>query len=243
MSSPGTGAISPICLLAGGLGTRLGAAAAGRPKALVEVAGEPFTFHVLRLLRAAGATRVVYCVGHLGAQIEKTVGHRREGLDIAYSYDGPGLDGTLGALRRARPLLGERFLYLYADTYLRIDYAAAEAAWQRSGLSALMTVLRNENRWGPSNARFDGTRVTAYDKTNPSAEMTYIDYGLGGLSGAALDAAAPGERDLAVLHSVLAGSGELCGFEATERFYEIGSPAALAETDAFLTALSAGGVP
>ena len=65
------------------------------------------------------------CVGYLGEQIEERIGREQFGIQIAYSYDGPMLDGTLGAIRRALPLLPDRFLVLYGDTYLRLDYEAA----------------------------------------------------------------------------------------------------------------------
>ena len=48
------------------------------------------------------------------------------------------------------------------------------------------------------------------------------------------DAVAGGQRDLARLYQELAARGELCGYEVTERFYEIGTLAALVETEAFL---------
>jgi NDP-sugar pyrophosphorylase family protein len=227
-------ALPPVCILAGGLGTRLGELTHDTPKPLVEVAGEPFLWHQLRLLAAHGASEVVLCVGHLGELIEASVGTTRFGLRIAYSHDGPGLDGTLGAIRRAQGLLGERFLVLYGDTYLRLDYVAAASAWQRSGLPATMTVLRNGGRWDVSNARYAHGRVLAYDKRSPRADMHWIDYGLSGLQRTALDLAPAGARDLADLFQRLAASGLLHGFEATERFFEIGTPAALAQADAFL---------
>src|SRR5262249_8103214 len=59
----------PIAVLAGGLATRLGALAATTPKALVEVAGQPFVDHQLVLWQRHGLRRVVVCVGHLGEQI------------------------------------------------------------------------------------------------------------------------------------------------------------------------------
>ena len=43
------------------------------------------------------------------------------------------------------------------------------------------------------------------------------------------------EPDLAQVFTRLAAAGQLAGYEATERFYEIGTPEALAETDAFLS--------
>jgi len=132
--------LPPVCILAGGLGTRLGERVRDTPKPLVEVAGEPFLHHQLRLLAAHGASEVVLCVGYLGELIKQRVGTERFGLTITYSFDAPGLDGTFGAILRARDLLSERFLVLYGDTYLRVDYRAANRAWRESGLPALMVV-------------------------------------------------------------------------------------------------------
>ncbi len=228
--------LPPICILAGGAGTRLGGLVRETPKPLIEVAGEPFLVHQLRLLAAHGASEIVLCVGYLGEQIEATVGSARFGLRIAYSFDGPELAGTLGAIRRARQLLDKRFLVLYGDTYLRVDYAAAATAWGASGLPAMMSVLRNEGRWDTSNALYADGRVLAYDKLVPQPEMSWIDYGLCGLSQETLDLVSAGTRELHELLRLLAAGGQLFGYVACRRFFEIGTPAALAETDAFLRA-------
>jgi NDP-sugar pyrophosphorylase family protein len=230
----GDHALPPVCILAGGRGTRLGERVRQLPKPLLEIAGEPFLVHQLRLLHAHGARDAVICVGHLGELIQSRLGARCCGVRLLYSHDSPGLDGTLGAIRRALPLLGERFLVLYGDTYLRVDYRAAERAWQHSGLPALMVVLRNNGRWDTSNASYRRNRVVAYDKHAPSADMSWIDYGLGGLTAGVLERVPQSEAELAALYSVLARAGELCGYPAVRRFYEIGTPAALEETDAFL---------
>lgn len=230
--------ISPVCILAGGLGTRLGERVRSTPKPLLEVAGEPFLVHQLRLLAAHAVSRVVLCVGYLGELIEAEIGHERFGIAIAYSYDSPALDGTLGAIRRALPLLGERFLVLYGDTYLRIDYRAVDRAWRDGGLPATMSVLRNEGRWDTSNALYRDGRVLAYDKRAPTPEMLWIDYGLGGLTAEALAEVESDEPELANLYSRLARRGRLAGYEARERFYEIGTQAGLAEADEFMRALT-----
>lgn len=226
--------LPPVCILAGGLGTRLGEQVSVTPKPLLPVAGQPFLLHQLRLLAAANATEVVLCVGYLGEQIEARIGREQFGIRIAYSYDAPRLDGTLGALERALPLLPDRFLVLYGDTYLRLDYRAAADQWRRSGCRALMTVFRNEGRWDTSNVEYQNRRVVAYDKAAPTPSMQWIDYGLGGLTRGAFEFIDAGERDLARLYGRLAEMGELFGYEASERFYEIGTPESLAETDAFL---------
>jgi NDP-sugar pyrophosphorylase family protein len=231
-----------VCILAGGVGSRLGNQVRDTPKPLLEVAGEPFILHQLRLLAHNGARRVVICVGYLGGELMERVGEQQFGLEISYSQDGPALLGTLGAVRNASPALGSRFLVLYGDTYLRIDYRAATDAWADSGLPAMMTVLRNEGRWDVSNVKFDGEHVICYDKRNPSAGMEWIDYGLGALTADTLDAVDDEVSDLADLYAELARRSELFGFAASERFYEIGTPESLAETAAFLAG-GAGGAP
>ncbi len=233
------GSLPPICILAGGLGTRLGHQVRDTPKPLLEVAGEPFILHQLRLLAANGADRAVLCVGYLGERIVEAIGDCSFGISITYSHDGPELIGTLGAVRKAAAMLGDRFLVLYGDTYLRIDYRAATAAWKQSGLPSLMAVLHNQSRWDRSNVEFDGRRVVAYNKHAPTVGMEWIDYGLGGLDRTVIDRAGPECTDLADLYHVLAARSELLGFPATERFYEIGTPEALAETSAFLSSASA----
>ena len=54
------------------------------------------------------------------------------GLDVQYSFDGPALLGTAGALKRALPLLGRAFMTLYGDSYLLCDYAAVAEAFEES---------------------------------------------------------------------------------------------------------------
>lgn len=236
MKDHGAADVLPIvCILAGGRGTRLGDSVRYVPKPLLEVAGEPFLLHQLRLLAAHGAHEVVMCVGYRGEMIAERIGSERFGVRITYSHDDPGLNGTLGAIRKALPLLGERFLILYGDTYLRIDYAAVARAWRGSGLPALMTVLRNDGCWDTSNVLYEDGRVIAYDKHAPTPAMRWIDYGLGGLQARALGAISEDEYDLAALYELLARRGELCGVVAEERFYEIGTPTALAETEVFLS--------
>jgi MurNAc alpha-1-phosphate uridylyltransferase len=228
------GQLPPICILAGGLGTRLGAAVRDIPKALLEVGGEPFLIHQLRLLAGHGAREAVISVGYLGEMIEERIGTERFGVSLQYSYDGPSALGTLGAIRKAAPRLGGRFLVLYGDTYLRIDYADASRAWAQSGLPAMMTVLRNHGRWDTSNAVFDGRLVARYDKRGPNPEMEWIDYGLSGLTSDVLDLVPADVNDLADLQHELSLMRSLFGYLATERFYEIGTPQSLAEADEFL---------
>jgi NDP-sugar pyrophosphorylase family protein len=205
------------------------------------VAGRPFLFYQLELLQRHGARRVVLCVGYLGQLIANAVGDGSDfGLHVEYSHDGPTQIGTAAAVRKALPQLGERFMVLYGDTYLRIDYAAVARAASASRLPALMTVLRNEGRWDTSNVRLEGRRVACYDRGRPDARMAYIDYGLSVMEAEAVLSTEPLASDLGALFSTWARTGRLAAYVASDRFFEIGTPSALAETTAFLGRLSAG---
>lgn len=237
ISRPAEHMLPTVCILAGGLGTRLGPLVEDTPKPLLRVADKPFLLHQLLLLASAGASRVVLCVGHLGERIEGAIGRTQFGLTIDYSYDGPTLAGTLGAVRHAADLLGERFLVLYGDTYLRVNYQAFASQWLGSGLAGAMSVLHNRDSWDRSNVIYKDSRVIMYDKASSSPDMEWIDYGLGGLTAGTLRLCPADERDLSALYRELASRGQLYGFEATERFYEIGTPSALREADDYLRSL------
>jgi len=227
---------SPIAILAGGLATRLRPLTETVPKSLIEINGEPFIAHQLRLLRSAGIARVVLCAGYLGEMIRDYVGDGAGfGLRVDYSFDGPQLLGTAGALRRARPLLGDRFLVVYGDSYLPCDYRAVDAAMTRSGRKALMTVYRNEGQFDTSNVEFADGEILAYSKKHRTDRMRYIDYGLGSLCTSALDAVPDGKPcDLADLYADLLAQGQLAAFEIGTRFYEIGSRAGIEEIEKYL---------
>lgn len=226
----------PVAILAGGLGQRLGQLTAGVPKALMNVNGEPFIAHQLRLLHANGARRVVVCVGFLGEAIQEVVGDGSAfGVEAVFASDGARLRGTAGALKNALHLLGEAFLVLYGDSYLSCDYQRVQAVFQATQKLALMTVFRNEGLWDTSNVEFTNGQILAYDKRSLNQNMRHIDYGLGVFQSRALDAVPDNESfDLATLYQLLLRRQELAGLEVAERFYEIGSLAGLAETRSHL---------
>src|ERR1041384_618675 len=226
----------PVAILAGGLATRLRPMTEKIPKALIEVAGQPFLAHQLRLLRSSNVRKVVLCIGHRGEMIEREFQDgSRQGMELRYSYDGPELLGTGGALKKALPLLGNNFLVLYGDSYLPIDYAEPACAFLATGKLGLMTVFQNEGRWDTSNVSFADGMITSYDKKEQRSDMRYIDYGLGVLKAEAFEGWRDSKAfDLADVYRELLAKNELAGFEVKQRFYEIGSPEGLAELDALL---------
>jgi N-acetyl-alpha-D-muramate 1-phosphate uridylyltransferase len=228
----------PVAILAGGLATRLRPLTDTIPKSLVEVAGEPFLHHQLRLLRANGVERVVLCVGHLGEMVRESVGDGREfGLEVGYSFDGPVLLGTAGALARALPQLGPAFFVLYGDSYLPCCWADVERAFVESGKSGLMTVCRNDNQWDASNVEFADGQLLAYSKTERTPRMRHIDYGLGVFRSSVFAHIPQGNRrDLADVYGDLLREHDLAACEVSGRFYEIGSVQGIQELGAYLSA-------
>jgi NDP-sugar pyrophosphorylase family protein len=232
----------PVAILAGGLATRLRPITEKIPKLLVEVAGEPFLSHQIRLLKAAGLHRLVLCVGYLGEMIVEHYGNGSDlGVQIDYVFDGPQLLGTGGALIQALPKLGEAFYVLYGDSYLRVDYRSVGESFLRSQKLGLMTVYENQGRFDSSNVWFADGQIQRYDKRDRTPQMRHIDYGLGVFRAAAFSSLPRGRVvDLAEVQKALVARGELAGYEVHQRFYEVGSPAGLAELDELLRTHSEG---
>ena len=229
----------PLALLAGGLAIRLRPQTLKLPKAMIEVAGEPFIVHQLGLMRREGVERAVLCVGYLGEQIKAFVKDGSQyGVAVDYCFDGPNLLGTGGALRKALPYLGSEFLVMYGDSWLDTAFAPVVTAFRNSGKPALMTVFRNEGRWDVSNVQYENGVIQRYDKAERVPQMQHIDWGLS-IVKADLLARRPADTafDLAEVYTTLARQSQLAGYEITTRFYEIGSTEGLRETDALLRKL------
>jgi MurNAc alpha-1-phosphate uridylyltransferase len=230
-------------VLAGGLGTRIASLTGDTlPKALVPIAGEPFLHHKLSELRRLGAGRVVLVLGHRAEPIIEYVGDGHPwGLDVVVVEDGPTLLGTGGALKRAAPLLPDRFWVTYGDTLLDVDLAAAERRAEEAGWEAVLTVLHNRDRWQPSNVRLDGDLVVSYTKAPPPGTHEHIDYGYLYLTNRAVTAPAEDAFDLGVVMEELVAARSLGSFEAQVPFHTIGTPDELRETETWIRSLGDAG--
>jgi MurNAc alpha-1-phosphate uridylyltransferase len=222
----------PIAILAGGLATRMMPLTQSTPKALLDVAGKPFIHWQLEYLKQQGANEVVLCIGHLGELIEASVGDGTKfGLNVSYSFDGPSLLGTGGSIKRALPYLGEVFMILYGDSFLPIDFKLTEITFTNQNKPALMTILKNDNRWDKSNVQFKDHEIIEYNKKKNRSDMEYIDYGLSILSANCIyDFSESDVFDLSDLYHDLSMKKNLAGLEVKERFFEIGSETGLKET-------------
>jgi NDP-sugar pyrophosphorylase family protein len=205
---------------------------------LVDVAGEPFAAHQLRWLAGQGVRRVVIAVGYLGEMIVEFIGDGSAfDLDVSYSFDGAAPLGTGGALRQAvvEHKLAGPVLTMYGDSYLSVEVDAVLSAARSTPLPALMVVFRNHDALERSNAFFDG-HLVRYDKHRGAGDsFEFIDYGLSVFDAGWLRTLPSASRiDLADVQTDLSKRSLLAGYEATERFYEIGSTSGLASLRALL---------
>lgn len=158
-------------------------------------------------------------------------------MRLSYSYDGPALRGTAGAICNALPLLYENFFVLYGDSYLACNYSKIAQYFFDSGKSGLMTIFRNEGRFDTSNVEAENGSILRYDKRDRTPAMQYIDYGLGVFKRSVFESLPrSGALDLADVYHSLVASGDLASFEVKERFYEIGSTEGIADLEGYLPA-------
>ena len=110
-----------------------------------------------------------------------------------------------------------------------------ENAFHAQGADALMTVYRNRGRWETSNAVFADGRVVLYQKglVDPPPEMQFVDYGLSALQSPVVVEMVPAgaPSDMADAFAALSRAGRLAGYEAAERFFEIGTPSGLSDLE------------
>lgn len=224
-----------LVILAGGLGTRLKPITEKIPKAMVPVRGRPFLEYQILFLLDQGFKDFVIVSGYRSEMIEDFVSRQSWSQKIRVLSEGGTLRGTGGCLSWAQEqgALKEKFLLLYGDSFLPIRFDQVAEQFRDSRRKALMTVLKNRGAWDRSNVIFREGELELYQKGLPQtpAEMTYIDYGLLGLSSSLFDpesvrsllGAVPEKWDLADLLTVLSRRKELQGYEVFERFYEVGS--------------------
>lgn len=228
--------LCPVIILAGGLATRLRPITEKIPKALIEVGGQPFIAHQLRLLRSRGIKRVVISAWYRGEMIREYVGNGSNfEMQVECVFDGDRPLGTGGAIRRALKLLDGPFFVLYGDSYLPCNYADIQACFSAGEQPGLMTVYRNQGKWDASNVEMVNGQILSYDKKNHTPGMEFIDYGLGLFQPevfASLPAGQP--ADLADIYQRLAEGRNLLAYEVKQRFYEIGSFEGLNELNEIL---------
>ena len=233
-----------VVVLAGGLATRLGSLTDRSPKSMVDIDGHPFIAYQLSMLKRFGVNKVLLCVGHMGNQIQEFVGDgSRFGLEVSYSDEGLHLLGTAGALKNAEPRLENEFALVYGDSYFTLPISTIWDKFLKSKSPAMMVVLKNKGKYGPSNCEVKSGLVTKYAKGSKTQSFEYIDFGLVCMKRSLLSSIPGGTKtDMSVIFSSLVGKKKLVAHEVFQRFYEVGSVQGIADFAEYVKAAGPDGL-
>jgi mannose-1-phosphate guanylyltransferase len=143
-------------VLAAGKGTRLGRAASGLPKPLVDVGGVTPLTHALGWVAALQPERIWINVHERAALVRERIGTAAAGVPVAYSYESE-LLGTAGAWKRLEAEWDDTSLVVYGDNLMRFDLAALLRAHRAGGVLATIALLDPERHAHTGGA---GGRVT-----------------------------------------------------------------------------------
>src|SRR3569832_683907 len=154
-------------ILAAGRGERMRPLTDVTPKPLLRVGGTTLIEHHLLRLARAGLHDVVVNTGHLGEQIEATLGDgARYGVRIEYSRERDAILDTGGGIFNALPLLGEApFLVVNGDNNTDYPYAGLTAA--PAGLAHLILVPNP-----PQHARGDFEKQQKHETNEDEERFT-----------------------------------------------------------------------
>lgn len=224
-------------VLAGGLGTRLQEITGGAiPKVMVPVLGRPFLSHKIDQLIELGVDEITLLLGQHADQVIDYVDQIRDHrVSINCIPDGSLLLGTGGSILNSLTMIPDSFWVTYGDTLVAADLAAAENRMHQLGCSAIMTVLHNFDVLQPSNTSVDNELVTSYSKMVAEKNFEWIDFGLLYLNKSHfLECPLRETFDLSNIITQIIEDNQLLAWEVFQRFWDIGTPFALQETESEL---------
>jgi NDP-sugar pyrophosphorylase family protein len=135
-------------ILAGGKAERLGEAAGGRPKALVELAGRPLAAYQVAQLAAAGVTRVlVSCAAGEEGAFEAALGGIGPEVVAVPEPEPLGRGGGIRFAARARREQGD-LLALNGDELVDLDFSRLLSLHREREAAATITVVPLRSPFG-----------------------------------------------------------------------------------------------
>lgn len=135
-------------VLAGGKAERLGDAAGGRPKSLVDVAGQPLVAYQIGRLAAAGVGRVIMsCVAGQGPEFTEALDGLGVEIVCAEEPERLGRGGGIKFAAQKREEAGD-VLAMNGDELVDVDFGALLARHRETGAEATVTVARPASPFG-----------------------------------------------------------------------------------------------
>jgi D-glycero-D-manno-heptose 1,7-bisphosphate phosphatase len=216
--------VRQCAVLAGGLGTRLGALTQRTPKPLLPCGDRPFLAWLLREFIRFGVEEFILLTGHLSEQVEAHIAELKAWLPrdvrIVVSREAAQA-GTGGAIAHASALLAERFFLCNGDSLLDCNLARLLATADETN-EMLLRRMDDASRYGV--VELDGERVHGFKERPAPGHPGLINAGIYRFSRRLLDDLSPQcslERDVLPR---LAARRALRGVVADGYFIDIGTP-------------------
>jgi NDP-sugar pyrophosphorylase family protein len=219
-------------ILAGGKAERLGDAAGGLPKPLVEVAGRPLAGWQIGLLANAEVDRVIVsCAAGTGEEFERRLTGFGAELAIAEEPERLGRGGGIRFAARERREGGNVYA-LNGDELLDVDFAALLAAHERTGAAATITVAQPKSPFGV--VELEGERVSGFSEGGTIA--CWVSCGVYVLTEEALERfPARGDHETTTFPE-LAGEGKLGAFRHDGVWLTVNTPKDLRRAEEYVSA-------
>lgn len=178
-----------VCVLAGGLGTRIQGVLGDCPKLLAPIHGRPFLDFLVDQVQQAGARRLVLLLGHLADQVMACINKQPyPEMTIDWVVEAEPL-GTAGAIRHAREQLNsDPVLIVNGDTWLDLDFWALCKAHRNDGVTLAGVMVDDAGRYGSLDVSPSGTLLGFHEKDQTKSGPTLINGGFGLYSQSALTA-------------------------------------------------------
>lgn len=227
--------------MAGGRGTRLGAAARDIPKPMVDIGGMPVLEYEIDMLRRQGYDDILLTVGHLGPVIMDYFGdgsgispatNKPFGVKISYFVETTPL-GNAGALLKIRDQLTDDFLLLNGDVVFHADLRRMEAFHREKKAMATLFVHPNNHPYDSGLLMEDENgavvRWLTKEEERPAYYHNIVNAGLHILNKKVLDALAeedvPEKLDLdRQVLKPLCGQGCMYAYHSPEYVKDMGTP-------------------
>jgi MurNAc alpha-1-phosphate uridylyltransferase len=234
------GPIGSALVLAAGLGKRMRPLTATRPKPLVRVAGKALIDHCLERIAAAGIGEVVVNVHYLADALTAHLAAGGWPFRIRISDEQGQLMETGGGMIKAAPLLaGDPFLVVNSDNIWTdgpsdtIHQLAAQ--WDAARMDALLLLIRHAGAMGHSGrGDFHMTARGQISRRRPSRVAPFVFTGIQLVSRRLLRDPPAGPFSTNILWDRAIAEGRLYGMAHQGQWFEVGTPGAIAPTEAAL---------
>ena len=138
--------LPPCVIMAGGLGSRLGAITKNKPKPAIKIKGKPFIYYTIDWLTKNGFSEFIFLLSYKSEILEDLiVSYSKEKNIRCTFYLDEKRSGTFNAIYNIRNFLREDFFYTNADEISDVNIQSMYSKFLDEGLSVISLLKRDGN--------------------------------------------------------------------------------------------------